>query len=459
MTAIDDEESSMRTLTNYILRDYSLTLKLLRAANSSYHLRTGKPILSVTHAVVMLGIDAVRNLAGSALIFEHFHKKSAGVCELMLLSLLTANHVRGIAERVGCPQIEEAYLSGMVRNIGELLVAYYHPRQYASILALMQAEQLQAATACLRILRFTFEDLGQAIVRRWRMPERVAQCQKPFIVPGPGAGNWDKPETRFMAAVSLGHLMTTSVFRQNAQGANVSLKIHLQDHSPILSLSTSDVREILESAVTDTSEVFAMMRIQSDDLRLRAQTKRALLALQEQEAEEIPKPGDVLESLTAEVKALADAGGDLDLNGVILMVIEAIFRGGGFDHVIFGFVNPEGSRIVGRAGLGENIESLLAKFNFPLTPRGSPVVGALLRKQDIMVNAASEPSHELVKAFGAGWLAIYPVVVDSRVVGCLYFESVQARPCLSTREISLLEELRGVIVTAIQRLRRELPRQ
>ena len=138
LSAVDDVAVSAHQFTDLIIRDYSLTLRVLRAANA-YNF-SGRPILSVTRAVILLGTEGVRHLASGAIIFEQFHNKPAGVRELMTLSMLSANHVREIVRRVGGPQPEEAYLCGMMRNLGEVLVAYYMPAQYARILALVEKQ-------------------------------------------------------------------------------------------------------------------------------------------------------------------------------------------------------------------------------------------------------------------------------------------------------------------------------
>src|ERR1039457_5085327 len=85
LAAVEDNESTVSQFTGLIMRDYSLSLKLLRTANI-YNL-SGRKILSVSHAVIMIGTEGVRNLASSLLIFEHFCKKPSGVRELMMLSM------------------------------------------------------------------------------------------------------------------------------------------------------------------------------------------------------------------------------------------------------------------------------------------------------------------------------------------------------------------------------------
>src|SRR5438270_2176438 len=106
LAAVDEDGVSTRELTRLIIRDYSLSLVLLRRANACNF--SGRQILSITHAVTMLGTEAVRDMAAGLLIFEHFHNKPTAVRELMTLSMLTASHVQQIARRVSNVRPEEA---------------------------------------------------------------------------------------------------------------------------------------------------------------------------------------------------------------------------------------------------------------------------------------------------------------------------------------------------------------
>jgi HD-like signal output (HDOD) protein len=113
----------------------------------------------------------------------HFHKKSAGVRELVLLGLLTANHTHDLAIRTRYPRPEEAYLCGMFRNLGEVLIAEFRSAVYAMVLGARREHRLPEHSACLRVLNFTFEGLGRAVMQFWQMPKFAANCQTQLSTP------------------------------------------------------------------------------------------------------------------------------------------------------------------------------------------------------------------------------------------------------------------------------------
>ena len=101
MASLQEGEASAQRLANLVLRDYALTVKVIRTSNTVHYNRTGRPVQSATHAMMLLGAQTVRDLASGLLLFEQYRGRSPGLKELMLLSLLTAGHAREAASPAG----------------------------------------------------------------------------------------------------------------------------------------------------------------------------------------------------------------------------------------------------------------------------------------------------------------------------------------------------------------------
>ncbi|HEY7617582.1 MAG TPA: HDOD domain-containing protein [Terriglobales bacterium] len=446
MALVASEDTSIRNLTNAVLRDYSLTLKLLRTANSPLYNRSGRKILSISHAVAMLGIEAVRDLAGSLVYFDHFRKKSPGLKELIVLSLLTATHAREVAQRVNYPRPEEAYLCGMFRNLGEILLACYRPQDYAQVLAHTRHGKLSIQVACNQIVKFSYEDLGLAVARQWRMPDAVTACQQFHLGMRFPARD---PLGLLQALTSFSHALTTAIHRHDTPAGAPSVRFLIEDYSPVLKLDPGTVREISDAAITETAQTSRILQVGFDQLRLRAQVEIALEQLDQESPSRTDE--DLLGQLTTEVGAVLDTG-HFDLNSLVLMIIEAIQRGGGFDRVLFGLVDPDRTQIIGRTGLGDGIDSLIERFRFPLSIRGGPVAVSLLRKSDLLVGNDRDDRYEhaeFMKLMGAPFFGLYPVNVDGRVIGCLYFDRREQGRALSARQVELLGRLRDQLAQAV----------
>jgi hypothetical protein len=124
--------------------------------------------------------------------------------------------------------------------------------------------------------------------------------------------------------------------------------------------------------------------------------------------------------------------------------------------VLFGLVDAGRTRIQGRTGLGQGIDELVEKFQFPLSIRGGPVAVSLLRKNDLLVGNDRDGRYdetEFVQILGAPFFGLYPVIVDHVVVGCLYFDRLENGPTLAGRQIGFLSQLRDLLAEAIRRKR------
>jgi HD-like signal output (HDOD) protein len=470
-----EDDASIQRLANIVLREYALTLKVLRTANSAYYRRSDKTIQSATHAMLLLGARTVRHLAASLLVFEHYRKRSPGLKELMLLSLLTANHAREVAMRRGLPDPEEAHLCGMFRNLGEVLIAGYFPKDYARILQHLETKNRGEAIAAFEVLGFRFEDLGEAMARHWGMPESVMIGIR---ADGPLASS------DIGVITSFAHELTAAVYRREVDAKRDGVAEVLTRYARRLNLTREEVAAMLEHALSETKEVFTSAKVSVDDLKLRRLQKAAIeqigawgapsltatlrgsLAAPPPAASGAPgapvsaarqtpprgaasttgqassaSPPDatsdasaeaaaaaaalarVREELLAEVIRVAAPASGEDLNRVLLMVLEAILRGGPFDRVVFCMLTPDRNGVKARYGLGAGVEPLLERFTFDLSPREGPIAVALLRRQSLYVPVERDFSAQelrFAQGLGASSFGVFPVVVGTRLVGGVY---------------------------------------
>jgi HD-like signal output (HDOD) protein len=448
MTTAADEDASLRQVTNIILKSVSLSSKLLRTVNSVYFNRSDKPILSVSHAVILLGWDTIRDLASSLMLFEKFMRKAPGVKELMLLSLLTANQARRISIRAHYLRAEEAYLCGMFSGLGELLVACYLPEEYSEILTAIKERKWKEQEACQHILRFSYEELGQAMIRHWHLPEKVAHGME-RVERLSGRGN--TPEERLALITAFSHSLSQAVYRLEPQEGRERVKFLAKKFGPLLSVEEGQVEEILKSTVADAQVTFAAANIPFDNLRLARQIENALSSelseptiLPAEAATAAPSDGD-LARLTQEIKLALESGEIQKLNEALLMVLEAIYRGAGFDRVLFCLIDPSRAHLQARTGLGPDVEAAIPEFQFPASAMGGPLGAALGAKQDLFVDqvAGSRYSYaDVIMALKPHSFGLLPLVVNDAVIGCLYFDRRAAPLGLEEKQKRLLQTLR-----------------
>ena len=237
--------TAARKLFELVGEDYALTWKVLRLANSFHYNRANRPIDNLTHAMVVLGVGTVKNLASTLLCFHASEGRSADLRQLMIRSM-TAAHVAGlVAQHTRMGDREGAYLAGMLQNLGEVLVAHRTPTEHAAIQRRVDAGSSRDA-ACIKEMGFTFDQLARVIGRHWKLAPSVC-------------GLWESDQAattnlsllaRFANELARVMCLSTAAHRQ------AGTALLLMRHGSAFSLTEDDVVDVWENALTQMRDTF-----------------------------------------------------------------------------------------------------------------------------------------------------------------------------------------------------------
>ena len=188
--ATSSESTSLTTVSNAILKDISLTNKILRVVNSAYYNR-GEKISTISRAVVMLGMDTVKSMAVSMMLFENLQNKDqAGkMMDDAVTSLFSALMANDLAKSNQVTDHEEAFLCAMLQQLGKMLVRYYLHEESLLIDNQIEQNNLKENTASMKVLGTSFLLLGMAVAEEWGFPEQIINSMLPLdkrILSNPG---------------------------------------------------------------------------------------------------------------------------------------------------------------------------------------------------------------------------------------------------------------------------------
>ncbi|NLX19562.1 MAG: HDOD domain-containing protein [Desulfobulbus sp.] len=129
-----EPETDLSEIAAIIDKDTTISAKLLQLANSAF-IGARRSFLNVEQAVVYLGADTVRNLVISLSVQQVFQRvKSNGqvsISQFWYHSLTNALIARNIALTTAFNNPSEAYLAGLLHDIGKLLLWVAFPETYA----------------------------------------------------------------------------------------------------------------------------------------------------------------------------------------------------------------------------------------------------------------------------------------------------------------------------------------
>lgn len=168
------DRQNLAAVARAVMKDTALSQRLMRLVNSAlYRAPSAEPVSTVSRALQMLGMDALRSLALSLVMFERLGQSRiatrlsdefirATLASLMARSVLTP----------GSRLWEEAGLAAMFHRLGQVLVLCHLPDESARLIERAPDEprpQVARETA-LAVLGVTCEDLGHALGEAWGFP-------------------------------------------------------------------------------------------------------------------------------------------------------------------------------------------------------------------------------------------------------------------------------------------------
>ncbi len=180
-TVAGDLDARVCLLEQAIMQDVSLSTKVLRIANSVAAGGGGNAgVSSVKQAIMLLGFDRVRQLSTAASVFNQIEQTAPSVRDLLVESVLAANHSLQLSLTTGYARPELAYLCGLLHHLGEVLVACYRPREYREWTTALLGGASSAPGAEAAHFTFQFHEVGTALATRWGIPEPVVRTMRPY---------------------------------------------------------------------------------------------------------------------------------------------------------------------------------------------------------------------------------------------------------------------------------------
>ena len=175
--ALNSPYSSIDEIGAIVQEDPALTLKLLQISNSAYF-GVSQKIVTPMEAVQIVGLEILRALVLCIHAFKFYQDKkfrSISITELWDHSLRTATAARKLARHENLPaeQCEETFVSGLLHDIGKLILAANAEKDYRVALELSSRTALPLEQAEAGIFATTHAHVGAYLLALWGVPESV----------------------------------------------------------------------------------------------------------------------------------------------------------------------------------------------------------------------------------------------------------------------------------------------
>lgn len=185
LSALDNPNLSANQLASIIERDQTLTAKVLRVANSPFY-GFARRISTIDLAVVILGVNVLKEIVLSLLIQKFFSRLSKNMFDVKSFwnySLFCGSSSRLIARKLGYKLAGEAFVAGLMHDLGILIIIEYFRKQFGEIRKLQKVKSMSLVEAELEILKCTHSDIGLWLAERWNLPPRLCLAIKNHHIP------------------------------------------------------------------------------------------------------------------------------------------------------------------------------------------------------------------------------------------------------------------------------------
>lgn len=183
-----ESETCFRELDSYVCSDLGVAALVMRVVNSAFYSH-GNHIANIPRAISLLGFNVVRSLAMLAFSRSLFAttRNPLFQCHIWQHSLLTALAGQAICGELGnAVERDEAFIGGLMHDIGKVLLFNHNQHRYLDVLALVLGKGSTSVEAERQLFGCDHVEVGREAVLQWKLPERFAEFMgRDLAVPSP----------------------------------------------------------------------------------------------------------------------------------------------------------------------------------------------------------------------------------------------------------------------------------
>ena len=488
------ENESLSSLASEILKDVALTHKLLRLVNTAHFQHAGGGTIStVSRAVALVGFAGIRNLALSLVLLEHMNDKlHADQIKQEFLRSLMAGTLASELSPVSS-ESEEAFIGSMFQGLGRLLTEFYFHEEAEQIRSLVHPgvtlaretprQPMNEQVASASVLGLSYEELGLGVARSWGLPDTLQRCMRPATGVPPAEMPKQTPERLRWLATAANEVADVMLHAEPQDAPRLVAQV-AERHAKALGLKAKDVQDAVVRSRTRLTQLAAGLQLHlkpgspaerllepkpqpvtdasGRDPMTDTLSRHQLEATAPLPLDALPPHEDPAHVLAAGIQDITNSmvAENFKLNEVLRMILETMYRALGFRRVVFCLRDGRTGRLVGRFGLGEGAEPVVALFQVPLAVAAGSnpdlFTAVCLKGADTMISDATGHIESRLPPWfrekvKAPTFLLLPLQMKNATFGLIYAD--KAKPggiSLSEKELSLLRTLRNQAVMAFR---------
>ncbi len=435
----EDLNASAYDVAEVILKDQAMTARILKAANSAVYAGYHQKITTITNAIVLLGFKEVRNIV---LGYTAYHmlsrlRKSSqfDFKSFWIHSLATAVAAKMLGESLGYELPEEAFVSGLLHDIGKLIAAYLLPDAYSQVIQ-HSSQNNDILNLEREILGADHQEIGQWAAERWVFPVLLQQVigkhHRSGLKPG------ERSRHALVDIVAVANDMAKIIFRTAASDDPVNPRDAQSKAHALTGISKERWAVILRQLATNVRKLIDEFNLTQEDLEAyteyleesnqeHVRTERFYEELNRELTEKIKELNTLNQFSTALLQTV-------DTDEILRLLLESIYRAVNFSRVLLMAPQKNGLELRVSEGSGADVDHLLDDAVIDVREKGA--IATSFRKGKILniLNAAShlyadQVSPSELDILKCASFACVPLVVNQETRGVIVVDNhIPAEP-------------------------------
>lgn len=256
---LHNDTVGMAEIALVIEEDPAIAASVLRVANSVvYYSSMSGRIVSLRDAIVRLGLREVQRLVSAAAVIRAFGKLgrhlNAGRFWRHGLRAAVAARVIVRSATAGYLDEDEAYMAGLLRDIGLLILDQYFPDAYDRIETLIASQNQAAVEAERAVLGIDHGAIGGILLEQWNLPEVLVEAVTWHNQPDQA-----KEDAQLLADVVRVSEIVTEVLEAGDDCEDLLQTLQTEALWGQLGISPDGVASLLEDTKGQSTPVFALV--------------------------------------------------------------------------------------------------------------------------------------------------------------------------------------------------------
>lgn len=425
------EDSPLSDLSLVVLKDPSLTAKVLMIANCALYSRDSRKTTTISRAVLQLGYKVVRSICITSLLIE---KLSTGprkerVIEEMVKSFHAAIQARSLAISRGDAAVEEIFIATLLYRIGH--IAFWSSEGSGVELlseALEKRPEEPPRQVEKDILGFSLQELSYGLAREWGLGDLLEATLSVHS------------QTKRTANVLLGHALADGI----ASGwKSTKLEKAIGNTARFLNSSEEEVTELVKENTKVTIKTAQDYGLDAVSELLPPESEPAQSSKAEVRSVGPEFDAMVQLEILSELNSLIKDP-QFNLNLFMISLIEGISRGIGLTRVILTILSPDKKTVNARFGVGWE-QAAIEGFRIRLKASYPNVFSEVIaNKAPAWINgnrASMAPyiTEEVKTQMGTQHFFTAPILVKGAVIGVICADCGKSHELLTARKFSCFE--------------------